>query len=169
MFPIFTKKNNNMKNFKFFIILTLSFNYSCDNLTNKAPKCSDESVKNEAIKIFNESIKPKLIESYVNEEINEADLREYSYDNGLNADDVIKNEKERLSESIKTKAEVNLKSTKLKFIRTEKEEKEIKKCNCVAEIENSNLKPIKIYYTAQKTEDEKEGIFVEVTYELKEQ
>ena len=73
----------------------------------------EEMTKNEAIKIFNESIKPKLIESYVNEEINEADLREYSYDNGLNADDVIKNEKERLSESIKTKAEVNLKSTKL--------------------------------------------------------
>lgn len=63
-----------MKNFKFFIILTLSFNYSCDNLTNKAPKCSDESVKNEAIKIFNESVKPKLIESYVNEEINEQEI-----------------------------------------------------------------------------------------------
>ena len=56
MFPIFTKKNNNMKNFKFFIILTLSFNYSCDNLTNKAPKCSDESVKNEAIKTPNKQL-----------------------------------------------------------------------------------------------------------------
>lgn len=161
--------NLKSKNYKKIAVLTsLLILFSCNKLIDNTPKCSEEIVKNEAIKTFNEKIKPDLVTGYVNEEIKEVDLREYAYDNGLNADDVIKTEREKLTQEFDTKADVNLKATKLKHIRTEKEEKEIKKCNCVAEVDNTNLKPIKIYYTAQKTEDEKEGVFVEVTYELKE-
>ena len=144
----------------FFSFIITSCNF------NEIPECNDEKVKNETILKFKENLKPLLIDEYIKDEINYEDLRTYAWDKGLNYNDVLEEEKSRLKFKFDSVINFNLSLTKLKNVRTEKIEKEIKKCTCNADVDNTFLKPISIFYTAQKTEDN-DNFYVEINDKMK--
>ena len=142
------------------------FLQGCNKGSIFAPKCSDKEVIEKAVEKFKAEIKPILINEWVDETIKESDIRDYAYTNDLDAAELIADEREKLEKQFRAKADINLDPTKIVNIKTTIQNDERQKCGCEAEIDNPNLNKIKIYYTAEKTEDSKD-IYVEVTYEIK--
>ena len=116
---------------------------------------------------FNKEIKPSMLNSKIDDKINYEDLRAYATDKGLNYDDVLNAKKEELKKEVNDQVDLSLLPSKLINIRTDKVEEDINKCTCEGEINNPNLKPIEVRYTAQKAEDSKEGLFITIDYNVK--
>ena len=148
---------------KLMSVTLIFFTASC----SKTPKCSDESVKRKVLIEFNKEIKPAVLNSRIEEKINFEDLRAYAIDKGLYYNDVLNSKKEEIKNEINDEVDLSLIPSKLINIRTEKIEADIDKCSCAGEIENPNLKPIEIRYSAQRAEDSKEGTFITINYNIK--
>ncbi len=147
-----------------FLVMVQLFT-SCN--LDKTPKCGDSDVVNKAIELFNQQIKEKLKNEYVDKNFNEYDAIEYAKNKGWNTTDYLKTEKNRINTEADEYVNNTLKSTVLKSIRSNSINKEIKLCSCSAEVANLNLKNIDVDYTAQQTEDKEKSIFVELTYSVK--
>lgn len=161
------KTNHSQKKMKKIIYLfTIISLISCSSNT---PECNDESVKSFAVEMFNKKIKIELVDAMIEEEINYLDLRNYARDRGLNADKVIEKEKQKLKENYDNSINAVLSKTLIKNVRTKKIDDKIHKCTCSAEIENSELMSIDLYYTAQKVEDDDQSYWIEINYNLKNQ
>lgn len=118
------------------------------------PECADKSIKQEAISNFNSQVKEVLKQEYFEKNINYSDIRDYANSNNLLYDDVLTTEKNKIESSATQYAEGILINTNLRNIITNKIEKDIKKCECTAEIVNDGLiNDITVFYTAQYSED----------------
>lgn len=99
-------------------------------------KCDSSDAKEMILKDFKERISNSYwIESeFYNEHINEEDIRQYSYANGLDYHNVLAQEKEKLASKLANYKEKIVESIKLENILTHKIDKDVKKCNCEATI-----------------------------------
>jgi hypothetical protein len=148
---------------KYFVpLLILS---SC-NLIDNHPKCSDEEVKKLALEIFKEKVEKDLKDGFINDKLNTDDLYQYAQANGRDYYKVLEEEKEKLKDEAEIYAIKVFNEVRLENILTTKLEKEIKKCECEAEIKSKYLKEIKAYYTAQYNDEGQ--TYVEFLYEVKE-
>ena len=148
---------------RFILISIVMSLFSC--CTN-APQCNNEKVKIAAVDKFNEEIKPVIIENWVEENLSYSDIREYAWDRDLNPNELIEKEKKRLTKFYDSIAHAGLKITKIENIRTIDIDEEINKCTCEAEIDNPNLNPATLHYTAQRTEDN-DNYWVQIDIEFK--
>jgi hypothetical protein len=153
------KPNMKIKYFLPLLILT-----SC-NLIDNNPKCSDEEVKKLALEIFKEKVEKDLKDNFINEKLNTNDLYQYAKANERDYDEVIEEEKEKLKNEAEIYAIKVFNEVRLENILTTKLEKEIKKCECEAEIKSKYLNEIKAYYSAQYNDEGQ--TYVEFLYELK--
>lgn len=148
---------------KYFLpLLILS---SC-NLLDKYPKCSDDEVKKLALEIFKEKVEKDLKQGFIDDKINYDDIYQYSHANRRDYNDVVKEEEEKLKNEAEVYAIKVFNEVKLQNILTTKLDKDIKKCDCEAEIKSKYLKEIKTYYTAQYNDEGQ--TYVEFSYEIKE-
>ena len=138
---------------------------SC-NLIDNHPKCNDEEVKKLALEIFKEKVEKDIKEGFINDKLNTDDLYQYAQSNGLDYDEVITVEKGKFKNDAEIYAIKVFNEVKLENILTTKIGKDIKKCECEAQIKSNYLKEIKAYYTAQYNEEGQ--TYVEFLYEIKE-
>ena len=146
------------------LFIVISFN-SCD--LNSVPECGDKEVTDLAIELLNEQVKEKLKEEYVAENFHRYDAIEYANNKGWDADDYVQKEEKRIDIEADKHAEKTLIKTRLKNIRSTSIDKDIKLCNCSADVENIGLNKIEVDYTAQRTEDKDQAIYVELSYTIK--
>lgn len=141
----------------------ITFIFSC----NSTPNCSDSIIKEKVLSQFKKEIKPILLDSRIEDKLNYSDLRAYANDHQLNYEDILNEQKEKIKAELNDEVELNLQASKILNISTEKIDKEIKKCNCAAEIVNPHLKDIEIRYTVQHVEENKDGIIIKIDYNIK--
>lgn len=150
---------------KFSTFFTTCLLFGSCQVVEQVPKCGDEEVKKKVIELFNEEIKEELETEYYNSNFNYSDIREYlenrEWDYSTDSA-YIEGEKTRIRNEATTEVENWLKNTSLNNIRADFIDKEIKKCECTAEIKNPNLKKIELEYSAQKTQDKENSIFIEI-------
>lgn len=128
----------------------LAFLQSCNN----PPKCGDAKVTENAITEFKSQIREKLLQEYYDENIKSSDVSAYAYENNYSYDEVLENEKTKIKDKADLYVSNQLAETKFKNIITKNEEEKIKKCDCEAEIQNTNLiDGLFVVYSAQNTED----------------
>lgn len=149
------------------LITVFSFAILSCNL-DKTPQCGDSEVTKKAIEAFQNQIKAKLQEEYMTENFSRYDAMEYATNKGWDAEEYATQEKERASLKAERHADSVVANTSLVNIRTTSIEKEIKRCNCTAQIVNGDLKKIALTYSGQSTEDKEKSIYVEANYELQE-
>ena len=131
------------------------------------PECADEDVKRTAIEILNENIKEDLVKEYVNKNYSYSDTYAYAQDNGLDIEKYTDDERKKIEKDAESYATTILSKSKVINIRTDKLDKDIKKCSCSADIENNELSTIEIDYTAQYPEDSNDKVYVELSYKVK--
>lgn len=135
-------------------------------MIDNTPKCSDPEVKKLAQEIFIEKMTPGLEEEYFKEQINYSDLSDYAETNGYSYDEVVSKEKERISNDAKIYLNQVKNDVKFQNILTSKIQKDIKRCDCEADIKSKFLKDIKAFYSAQLNDEG--NLYVELLYKVNE-
>lgn len=126
----------------------------CSQSCNQPPKCGDTKVTENAVADFKSQIREKLLEEYYDENIKVSDVIDYARENNYSYKNVLENEKEKIKDKAELYVSNQLAETKFINIITKSEDEKIKKCDCEAEIQNTNLiEGLFAVYSAQKTED----------------
>lgn len=148
-------------------LATLIFLTLCACKVDNTPNCNDEKIKKIALEKLRENIKEEILNDGIEQEININDLRSYAYDNGLDSDEFINNEKNKFKKKHDSRiTQYIIKEYIMKNTRISKIEEEIKKCTCLSEIISvSNNKKIgDLEYTAQPMEDGNDNYYIEINF-----
>jgi hypothetical protein len=139
-----------IKNTLFRFLIIICFLQSC----NKSPECGDSKVTENAMIEFKSQIREQLLKEYYNENINKSDVIDYANENNYTYESVLENEKVKIKDKAELYVTNQLAETKFQNIITKNEDEKIKKCDCEAEIQNTNLvEGLFVVYSAQNTED----------------
>lgn len=152
---------------KFLMLFTICILFGSCQVLDQTPKCSDEEVKTKVIELFNEEVKKELESEYYNNNFNYSDIQEYLENKEWDSTakiEYIESERTKIRNEATIEVKKWLKNTSLNNVRAEFIDKEIKKCDCIAEIKNPNLNKIELEYSAQKTQDKENSIYVEIKF-----
>jgi hypothetical protein len=140
---------------------------------NEIPKCGDEVVIEMTTKVFAEKIKEKLIEEnfkqnwYSSNEYKDAEA--YAIENNYQINEYLVPIEKKYKDNLAKEADITIKRIILKNIRTVAIDEKIKQCDCSADVESRELlKPINVEFSAQRTEDKGNPLYVELIYKIKE-
>ncbi len=151
-----------MKKYSFLFILAFMLSCNID-----VPECNDSLVKEKVVEMFNKKIKEDLIGEYIIEKIGDENIKAYARDKWMSVEEVIETEKNNLSVDDHKYIDEILSNNSLIGIRTQKIEKEIKKCTCSGEIINDKnlMNKTNIGYSVHAIEDDIGRAYFNVWFE----